>query len=189
VLPRTIPACRPLQPFSYQQFAASCLSSCTSLPLFSIAYRLFCQNTRGGCTLQNRPFRISHIQTLFRELFMIQLTPTPSGTHWAPRVSLAIVFARPLFSLRYESLFLQLPCFHIHTKHRGCGGRPFWSPCARRLRLTPKPFHPGTCPPLRCQSICPQTPAVTCPLGARKARCSQPRGSTNSTAPFPPSKT
>ena len=38
---------------------------------------------------------------------------------------------------------------------------------------------------------CPTTvanPAATCPLATRKARCSQRRDSSSSTAPFPPSK-
>jgi len=100
-------------------------------PLFSITSSLFLQNTRGGGTFANPPLRISNIQTLFsrpvckavtdpiprRSPFSVPSVPPPAPT----RVRVANpVFVRPLFSQPYESLFSQLPCFHIHTNPPGC---------------------------------------------------------------------
>ena len=102
----------------------------TPRPLFSITSSLFLQNTRGGGTFANPPLRISNIQTLFsRPVCRAVTDPHPSpesflgalGASACPdRVGVANpVFVRPLFSQPYESLFSQLPCFHIHTNPPG----------------------------------------------------------------------
>jgi len=91
-------------------------------PLFSITSSLFLQNTQGGGTSAHLAFGINNIQPF----------PAPSCNELSPpqsRVSFPVSFfafrascldfSRPLFSKPYESLFPQLPCFHIHTKPRG----------------------------------------------------------------------
>jgi hypothetical protein len=186
VLPRTISACGSLQTLYLYKLAASWLSFCTLCLLFSIAYSLFGQKQGGGYTLQNRSFRISNIQTLF------------------PRPVCNSVNGRPVRNLLrasdslWQSFLLGL-CFQNDTnrscrnslvftsiQNTGGVGPALFALCTQGLsgRRGRMQSALAPCPPLRCQSICPQIPAVTCLLAARKARCSQPRGSTNSMAPF-----
>ncbi len=64
------PLCFSLRSFSHR------------LPLFSIACRLFYQNTRGGGIPRNLPFGINKIQTFFPDLFATQLSRSPAVSPW-----------------------------------------------------------------------------------------------------------
>ena len=68
VLPQRIPACRSHQPFCFHILAASWVSFCNTLPLFSIVCSLFSKIPGVGYTPPRPPFGISNIQTLFPRL-------------------------------------------------------------------------------------------------------------------------
>ena len=183
VLPQTTPACSSPQPLCFHRLAASCLSFSALRPLFSLAYSLFGQKQGGGYTLENPSFKISNIQTLFPRAVCHSVNPRS-----ARALLCASGFVQPSFLLAL--------CFHNDTNRFSRNSLVFTSIQVGVCALLALPTSRGRshfilapCPRLRCQSICPQTPAVTCPLAARKAQCSQPRDSTNSMVPFPPSKT
>jgi len=72
-----------VQRLSFQPLAASLPSFCDSHPLFSVAYSLFCQNTRGGYTPENPSFGINNFQTLFsRSVCNSVNPPLPSASPW-----------------------------------------------------------------------------------------------------------
>jgi hypothetical protein len=124
-LPHAVRILQPSKPktvqhLSFQPLAASLPSFCDSHPLFSTAYSLFSQNTRGGGYPRKSPFWNQQLPDSFFRSVCTSVTPVAGVSL---RVSVAIEFAGPLFSQPYESLFPQLLYFHIHPNPPGVWGR------------------------------------------------------------------
>jgi hypothetical protein len=133
----SIPILQPSNLKAFNLFQFSYLPPlCVSLPsffarrpVFSTTSSLFFQNAGVGVPPQIPLLESTTYRLFFCAPSAKRLTVRPSPESF-PRALGAVacpdrvgvanpVFVRPLFSQPYESLFPQLPCFHIHTKPRG----------------------------------------------------------------------
>ena len=112
MLPQRILAWRSRQPFCFHILAASWVSFCNTLPLFSIVYSLFLENTGGGCIpsrshlLESATYRL-----FFRASVCKSVTPVASTVPrlWGIEFCSSFVFTTIRIAFPATALFSQPP--------------------------------------------------------------------------------